>query len=458
MKRGQKLFAAIFLIMCMLPSIGMLIFPEEENKANQILAARPRLQTGDHQWNLQFFSELEAYMNDHFAFRQHFITVYDALLNKVFATSGTDQVIVGKEGWLYYADSAPDFLNIPTMTERQAANAAISVSLMQEYALTQGARFLFVIAPNKNSIYPQFMPANYIPAAQEGNLELMRKAMENCGVKDLDLFKSLRASPERLYHKLDSHWNRKGAALAQQLLMRALGLEGTDYSQRPYQTRTDFPGDLYEMLYPEGNELDENQDYGKFQYQVYGAASPDSIRYQTSNPSKEHSLVMFRDSFGNALAPFLAEEFADALFSRAVPYQMDLIRQRQADFVILELAERNLKTLSERAPLMEAPQRKLEVPEEQCTAGLVAVCQPYGKYREITGLFWAETSDIGSRIYAAITGDSGTTVYEAFPAGEGGQGCFTLYIPWQEEKDLRICLIVTRDGKQIATETVWIQE
>ena len=457
MKKGQRLFVVIFLILCILPSAGMLILPEEENRANQVLAPRPRLQTGDHQWNLQFFSELEAYMKDHFAFRQHFITVYDKLLCKVFATSGTDQVIVGKEGWRYYADSAPDFLNIPTMTERQAANAAISLSLMQEYTLMQGARFLFIIAPNKNSIYPQYMPDHYIPAVQEGNLERMRRAMESCGMRDLDLFESLRASPERLYHQLDSHWNDQGAALVQQILMRALGMEGTDYSQKPYQTRRNFSGDLYEMLYPEGNELDENQDYGVFTYQVDGAASPDSIRYQTSNPSKEHSLVMFRDSFGNALSPFLAEEFADALFSRAVPYQMDLIGQQQADFVILELAERNLKTLSERAPVMEAPQRTIQMPEEQFTSGLEAVSRVYGTYREITGFFQAEEADAGSRIYAVITGDSGTTVYEASPAGEGGQGCFTLYIPWQDEKDLRISLVLTRDGKQMKTETIEVQ-
>lgn len=454
MRFRQRLFIAVFMAMCIFPGIGMLFLAPEENRANQVLSPLPQFQS-DNGLNLQFFSELEAYINDHFALRQHMITAYSKLLSRGFASSASEQIIVGKEGWLYYADSASDYLNLPSMNERQAANAAISLSLMQEYALKMGARFLFTIAPNKNSLYPQFMPYHYHASIQPGNLELITEAIGRYSVAYLDLFQALSGSEEILYHRTDSHWNNLGAALAQKYLLQVLGLAGTDYSREAYEIRRDFGADLYEMLYPEGKELDENQYYDGFTYEAREGA-PDQIRFAAANPKKKHSLVMYRDSFGNALAPFLAEEFGCSFFSRAVPYQLDWISRQQADFVIIELVERNLSSLAFRAAVMEAPLRALEIPLVQIQADLQATSKIEGNYRQISGTFRTEESDVGSRIYAAVSGDFGTLVYEASPAGEGGEGCFTLYIPAKEDERLSLSLILTRDAKRISTETIWI--
>ena len=45
-------------------------------------------------------------------------------------------------------------------------------------------------------------------------------------------------------------------------------------------------------------------------------------RITTVNPVKEGSLVMYRDSFGNALLPYMADAYANAYFSRGIPYQL----------------------------------------------------------------------------------------------------------------------------------------
>ena len=60
----------------------------------------------------------------------------------------------------------------------------------------------------------------------------------------------------------------------------------------------------------------------------------------TVNPVKEGSLVMFRDSFGNALLPFMADAYSSAYFSRGVPYQMSEVDEKNADTVIVERADR----------------------------------------------------------------------------------------------------------------------
>ena len=462
-------FTALVLALCLLLGFGGLFLPDGGVRANQVLAAAPELTEGDGTLNLDFFSDFETWFGEHFALRQTLVTANAALLAGVFHSSNTDQVIVGESGWLFYASEADDYLDIPTMTEREAANAAISLSLMQEYAAAQGATMLFFAAPNKSSIYPENMPAQYVPLAQDGSFELLYAALEREAVRYLDLRAVLEAvkagqtdetAGTRLYHRLDSHWTNLGAAYAADAILAALGLP-SDYAGADYAVTQDFSGDLYEMLYPMGTEQDYNQSYDLFTYSTGTADRSDTeaIRYAAENPSQTGSLLMFRDSFGNALTPFLAQSFGQSLFTRAVPYDLGLIAEQEADFVILELAERNLATLAERAAVMPAPVRDVALPEQRVEAALQGALTRSGTYWMITGCYDAQLSDIGARVYAAVTIGDTTTVYEATPAGELGEGSYTLYLPEDAgAADLTLSLILTYGGRQVATETIALRQ
>lgn len=69
------------------------------------------------------------------------------------------------------------------------------------------------------------------------------------------------------------------------------------------------------------------------------------IQIDTTNEQKEHSLLMFRDSFGNALYPFLADSFGHSRFSRKMPYPLTMMQEVNADVVIVEIVERNIPYL-----------------------------------------------------------------------------------------------------------------
>ena len=455
MKKGIEIvFVVLFFALCLIPGLGMLILPEEENHANQVLAAEPDLLESDGSLNLDFFTEFQDYFADHFAFRQELITLNADFLDMFFQTSNTDQVIVGENDWLYYESTLDDYLNIPTLTARSAANAAISLSLMQEYAQKNGATLLFMVAPNKNSLYDENMPDRYVPLEQDGNWELMQKAMAAEGVNYLDLFALFDSSDEIMYHAEDSHWNNMGAAYVQKAIMDAFGLEGTDYSQREYEVREDFKGDLYEMLFPMGDGMDENQYYGDFTY-VTDAEDTEAMRYEAVNTQKEHGLILYRDSFGNSLAPFMAEEFGYSLALRSVPYDLDEIAAHEADYAVIEMVERHLDTLATRAAVMEAPQRDIEVPETAIEAQLTCEAAQSGEYWMLTGSFDAEQTDIGSRVYAVLGDGTDIVVYEATPAGGDGEGSFTLYIP-QDTSYTSISLVVMLDETLVSTETIEI--
>ena len=66
----------------------------------------------------------------------------------------------------------------------------------------------------------------------------------------------------------------------------------------------------------------------------------------TENESgAEGRILVCRDSFSNALIPFFSSAFGEAWYTRAVPYRADRLEKNPADLLVVEIAERNMRTL-----------------------------------------------------------------------------------------------------------------
>ena len=437
MKKLQVLYITAFFAACLVPSLGMAVTKQETSSENRKLAEFPSLKT-EEGINTQWLPQAGEYFQEHFALRNEFVTANALLNGRLLGTSTADGVIQGTDGWLYYKDSLNDYLGEELLSERSLFNIAHTLSMMQENLNGKGVRFLFTVAPNKNSLYDENMPYyDSLKASGEKNLVNLEKYLEQEQISYADLYGMFSDEEEVLYHKTDSHWNNKGASMAAENLMSALRKEHASYAEEPYTVKKDFTGDLDEMLYPLATTPDEEVYYDKqttFAY-VGEVGSNFDPRIQTVNPVKTGSLVMFRDSFGNALLPFMADAYADAYFSRGVPYQLSEVDARGADTVIVERAERFLPEMAQSPPVMEGPERTVEVTEEGGTSdGVYAVqCETQGTLRKLTGRIEEKYLDTESRIYVRVNHDK---IYEAFPmdvAEEEGNSCgFCLYL--SEEK------------------------
>ena len=362
------------------------------------------------------------------------ITAWSALNAKGLRSSITEDVVLGTDGWLYFADTLPNYVGLQPMTDREIFSAARNLRLMAEYCESQGARFLFTLAPNKNSLYPEHMPGLTLPAARQArDAKRLAEELERQSVRYLDLFSLFRGQEETLYFKTDSHWNGKGAALAADAVNEALG-RSSGYFDGPFTREDVHKGDLYDMLYPAGEGLEADQVYGgelTIEYDV-PIRSAENLTIMTHGGG-EGSLLMFRDSFGNNLYPYLADSFDAALFSRSMPYRLDLVSQREADYVAAELVERNLRYLIQNVPVMPAPCRGAEKPEgftvygsgvnfyvelsEDLPGYTLATFSPARSFQD----FPAPDAD-SPMLVSALDGN----YYEAFLLEGGGAG---LYLP-----------------------------
>lgn len=438
---GYWIFTAVILLLCLIPSAGMLPAGDREAGGNEVLAAPPALLDGEGKVNTAYLSELTGYVEDHYFLRQRLVTAWSALNQRALHTSIADNVLLGRDGWLYFGETLDDYTGAAPMGGAEIAAAAHNLALVSEYCRSQGAEFLFTIAPNKNSLYPQHMPA--LPVFSERrNAQTLARALAEEGVAYLDLFTVFRGQEETLYFTQDSHWNSKGAALAADAVNAALG-RSSGYFAGPFRLHADHLSDLYAMLYPTGTWREANPRYeGELDF-TYDAPirSENDLNIRTSGGG-EGSLLLFRDSFGNLLYPYLADSFASALFSRAPAYRMDQIAQREADCVVVELVERNLRYLLQNIPVMPAPER--ETPEkvilgEDTVSFTAEPAQALPGYALVKGALPAAEGSLFL--------DTAPGCYEAFRLEEGG---FGLYVPEEALTEGELVLIGCVEGRWMA--------
>ena len=416
MKPAAKIFTALFLLRCLIPGAGLLLVGPAEARANEAAPRRPELVDANGELNAGVLDDTEDYVNEAFSLRQELITLW-AHVEALFGESAEDGVILGSDGWLYYADELADYTGTEPMTERQVFAAARNLALMREYAEGLGADFIFTIAPNKSSLYPEHMPA-YPRSGERTDAERLEAELEAQDVNYVNLFELFAAEDATLYFAHDSHWTSRGAALAADALNAALGVESRFADGYEFESRA-HTGDLFEMLYPAGRDTETDDAPAGLAFTQGEGVRPDSITIDTEGAG-EGRLLMFRDSFGELLYPFMAEGFAEARFSRQAAYDLTLAEELSADCVVIEIVERNLSWLYEQPALLPAPEREIDAAGAAPGAASLDMEGVSDGFHSVTGAISGEI-DVDSPVYIGYNG----AWYEALLTNDG----FTAMLP-----------------------------
>ncbi len=457
-----KIYSAVFIGICLVPSAFMPFVKSDASDEKRRLSDAPKIKDDNGNINFEYFDEFETYFSEHFAFRQQLVTLDGRLKSTVFGTSPNDDVIVGKNGWLYYGETVNDFLNIDTLSDRGVNNIKNNLEMMNNYCEQNNARFIFTIAPNKNSVYPEYMPFNYSPTENKGNYEKLSESFEDdfpfCDMKEVILNTE---SNIPLYHKKDTHWNNLGAYAGHARLLEMLGREKCPSGN--WTIRNDHQGDLADMIYP-SEKPDDMQIYSdyEYKYQYLGHFRAfDDMSIKTFCEGKNGNLLMYRDSYGEAILPFMAECFGSAEFTRTVPYRMDGIGENGADTVILEIVERNIPDLQKYAPVMPAPiEESLKFKNLEVCHDVTVKYEKNGKYIHIFGELGKDFfSGSNTKIFITANGIN----YMAFNAfedklleheGETSDNGFSLYISEDSGVNPENITIITinDDGSAVSSQ------
>jgi len=315
---------------------------------------------------LGFPKRFEPYFNDHFGSRSKLLALDHWTRAVVFHVSPVPNVLVGKDGWLYFLGEDGRSMErwrrgSQPFTDPEIASLRTELLRRRDYLAGRGIAYVVIVVPEKYSVYPEHLPDWTTPLSETTSLDRIDAEMaRDPRLRFIDLRSALRAAKphERLYYQTDSHWNYLGASIGYEVLMRELRELFPDLPlmpvQRPrYDAGVDFySGDLAQMAGASAHFREEDlAPLGKI------LAAPESrcarrdaelegplvehYVYRCAEP-RRHRLLMFRDSMAIPLIPMLSENFAQSLYVSGRQFDVGLIDRFRPDVVIEEMVERTL--------------------------------------------------------------------------------------------------------------------
>lgn len=362
---------AVFLLLLYVPFLFNLFWRTDSLffvNENRILAQKPSAPGTDLG---KFAKETESYFNDHFAMRNLFIWWDDYVRVQYLKLSPIPLIAVGKEGWLYYTSdrSMEDYKELVRFSDTELRAIRARLEERTRALRQQGIDFLLMIVPDKQTVYPEYLPDTIRKVGTSGGTrsdQLIRYLRETgADVRVLDTRPLLisRKAERILYYKADSHWNQYGAFLAYRELMKELAQRHSslkvplldDYTitveKLPNTTiAKDIPSLLgLASLFPDDFvRLKPKLPRQATEALVTSKLFPRQdvvLARETGNPALPR-LVMFRDSFGTSLVPLLAESFDRSVFVWSNAFNMEIVQEERPDIVIYEVVERLLPELA----------------------------------------------------------------------------------------------------------------
>lgn len=310
-------------------------------------------------------AQLEAFFNDRFGFRGAAIRFTRRWQYELHWSNpqGSD-VLRGRNGWLFLntktADNPVDiFTGKSTFTPTEIARATNRLSAWHQWLDARGITFVVMIAPNKISVYPDQVPHHLQPAPDPTRTDRLLAALAAAGVPVVDPTPELLALADSdstpLYHRLDTHWNHRGAFAAYEPLAdffgrkfpqsRAILPDQLDF--RPIK-KTD--GDLARLLGLGDDLTDESFAVGS--RDVVWAHSTDVQPFSVVNPTHFEKpspelprAVIYHDSFMIHLHGFLLTHFRESELHWRSQLDATAITTFDPDIVILQIVERSLHHL-----------------------------------------------------------------------------------------------------------------
>ena len=164
--------------------------------------------------------------------------------DRVFPT-----ILVGQDGWLYYnADlEIADYQHTNRMSRQALAALQQKLDAINSSLEQKGILFVVVIAPDKGSIYPQYIPDVLKVFPGPSPLDQFISYMRRHGQTPIvDFRPDLRAarSDGLLYFATDIHWNQMGAYVAYAKLLSILSPRFPALAPHPisdFRIRTEGP-------------------------------------------------------------------------------------------------------------------------------------------------------------------------------------------------------------------------
>ncbi len=350
----------LFLAALYAPLVDQFVRPASVREPlNENRKARPRPAFPTTARQMSAFPEAyEAHHADTFGLRDVLLRWNSRVKLGVFGQAPTPTLVIDDSGWVDYA--AEHTLDIWRGALPMSATAQKEwndyFELCRDFCARGDAQYFFLAVPNKETIYPDHVPARFTRIGPSHFDQLVAGLTPELRPVFLDTRADLRAARaddtppwDYLYSLYGTHWNGRGTWVTYLSLMRAFGSVRDDVhalsSDEVRLTVDDWPTlDTWgpRMYLPEQflHKVERPEILGARRWQEIESASAPFTRWFARNPgSSGPRVLVFHDSFGASLEDLFASTFFEVTFVQSW-FDPAVVLSRHPDIVLEERVER----------------------------------------------------------------------------------------------------------------------
>lgn len=348
---------------------------------NRTLAAMPT------HLGLGWLSSAAGYFEDHFGFRRFAIRANAWLRYALARSAPGDAVFVGRDTWLFYGayESEKVAGTLADVRGRRPFGAGAlerwrkALQHRHRWLAERGIAYLFVVPPDKHSVYPEQLPWWLAPARVPSRTDQLVRHLAATApeLHVLDLRPAMLAAKSGypLYLAHDTHWNTTGAWVASRAIEAEIARLLLGFVPQPPERTSlswlDIPGgDLPLMLGIPGGFIERvpcawpaarptEKETPREPCEPCGPPSSPLLPATTwENRGSPWRAVLVADSYRNALIPHLRQGFGrlTAVSPTRIPIAVDrlqaLVESEHPHIVIESRLERFLRDVPD-TPLAE---------------------------------------------------------------------------------------------------------
>lgn len=355
----NKLFIVAFLFLLIGPTIIWNFFVNQDEVAtseNRTLAEKPVF---SYNKVFDYPKQYEAYYNDHLPFKSRLVNLYSNFNYKIFNRVESEKVLLGKDNWLFYKsagveeleDEQPiaDYQGTNLYTKKEKETILNDIDLVNEYLFEQDIEFGLLICPNKEHIYSEYLPEGIEKVNSKCKADELVEFLQR--ESEVPVFYPLgqlqeEKETQQLYYKYDTHWNELGGFIAsQQILEFYKGNSAVLNEFSIEQSDVPAPTDLATMLNMNAFFCDDMNfvisDYHpEVQVEIVEQTNDDFLRVYNSNADDERTLLIIRDSYGEAMQSYLSKDFQNVIFVHRSVFNQTYLEVYNPDIVLFQVVER----------------------------------------------------------------------------------------------------------------------
>lgn len=267
----------------------------------------------------------EEYVNDQFVGRDRWITV-KSLGESALGKLSNNGVVYGGEGQLFEEAIALD-----------DAQLTRNMGFIRDFARRyEGSPIILTVVPNSYAVLEDRLPAGFPAIDQQGIIETWYRELSAEPLEVCDVLPALRAGAgDYIYYRTDHHWTTLGAELACRELADHLGRERMELAALEAHEVPQFYGTYYSKaknwnalpdvitwydvpvrsVTIDGAAADGLYDHEMWdqrdKYAAFLRGNNGLTVIESDTPGARGRILIFKDSYGNCLAPLLTRSFSE---------------------------------------------------------------------------------------------------------------------------------------------------